>query len=506
MAYFDLLAREHAAGRIPDNVFSDIGLGDVLAKYLGEKAAGNILAVMRQPLAVAGIKLRQEVFLDLEKPEVLEYLSALKLMLQDLENRYNTYHYQRHPFYKATAFLSLAEQYFAFVETACSGLPETVTAGLLRDFSSSFAAVKASLEYLRFKADGEKLRQALRSIGSVHVDIQTPDGVPVSATLSRKQQPHLADQLLAIAEKYSSGRRLRRSSGHRELSLNFITGLSQLYPELFQSLEAFHEQYQGFMDSSFFAYRNQLAFYLDLKAFYTALADSGIPLCMPKISTAKRTIVRDAYDITLLLKSTSSIVPNDIELDADHGFFLLTGANSGGKTAYLRAVAVCHILFSTGGWVPAADGQIYPFRQIFAQFPADESTITSGRLDDEQRKIGDILANTDEHTLVLLNETFSSTGEELSLELCRGLVTELCAAGAYGVFVTHHHKLAEQVQSDAGKTRIGFLTAEVLDDPARTRTYKIRQQRAAAQSYARTILQKYGLTRSQLAKRLLEVK
>lgn len=107
MAYFDLLAREHAAGRIPDNVFSDIGMGDVLAKYLGEKAASNILAVMRQPLAAAGIKLRQEVFLDLEKPEVLEYLSALKLMLQDLENRYNTYHYQRHPFYKATAFYPL---------------------------------------------------------------------------------------------------------------------------------------------------------------------------------------------------------------------------------------------------------------------------------------------------------------------------------------------------------------------------------------------------------------
>ena len=154
-----LLAREHAAGRIPDNLATL--MGDI-AKYLGD-AASNIPAVMRQPLAAAGIKLRQEVFLDLEKPEVLEYLSALKLMLQDLENRYNTYHYQRHPFYKATAFLSLAEQYFAFVETACSGLPETVTAGLLRDFSSSFAAVKASLEYLRFKADGEKLRQALRS-------------------------------------------------------------------------------------------------------------------------------------------------------------------------------------------------------------------------------------------------------------------------------------------------------------------------------------------------------
>ena len=232
---------------------------------------------MRQPLAAAGIKLRQEVFLDLEKPEVLEYLSALKLMLQDLENRYNTYHYQRHPFYKATAFLSLAEQYFAFVETACSGLPETVTAGLLRDFSSSFAAVKASLEYLRFKADGEKLRQALRSIGSVHVDIQTPDGVPVSATLSREQQPHLPTNFWQ-SQRSTAWPEAAPIIRAQELSLNFITGLSQLYPELFQSLEAFHEQYQGFMDSSFFAYRNQLAFYLDLKAFYTALADSGF-LC-----------------------------------------------------------------------------------------------------------------------------------------------------------------------------------------------------------------------------------
>ena len=132
--------------------------------------------------------------------------------------------------------------------------------------------------------------------------------------------------------------------------------------------------------------------------------------------------------------------------------------------------------------------------------------MTAGRLEDEQRRIDAILAEADEETLVLLNETFSSTSEELSLELSFSLVANLCRAGVYGLFVTHHHKLADQVQGLEGKTKVGFLTAVVLDDAAHTRTYKIRPQRASVQSYARTILEKYGLTRSQLAKRLLEVK
>ena len=507
MSCFDLLAREHAIGGIPENVFADIRLDQLLAKYLGEKAAESILAVIGRPLSAVGIRLRQELFLELEKAEVTGYFTRLKRMVQDLELKYNTYHYQENQYYKSTAFLALVEQYIAFVEAICdSQIEETAAAALLRGFIASFAAVKASPEFVRLKNESEQIRQALRSIGTVHVDVHTPDGVPVSAAVSLKKQAHLAGELLEIAEKYSSVRRPRRAAGRRELSVSFLIGLAQLYPELFAELEQFHEKYQGFIDSRLFAYRSQFAFYLDLKSFYTTLGKEGIPLCLPKISSVKRTIVKDAYDIALLLKETAGIVPNDIEFDADQGFYLLTGANSGGKTAYLRAAAVCHILFSAGGWIPAVDAQVYPFRQIFTQFPADESTLTAGRLEDEQRRIDAILAEADEETLVLLNETFSSTSEELSLELSFSLVANLCRAGVYGLFVTHHHKLADQVQGLEGKTKVGFLTAVVLDDAAHTRTYKIRPQRASVQSYARTILEKYGLTRSQLAKRLLEVK
>ena len=507
MTYFDLLARDHAAGSIPEEVFTDISFGELLTKYLGEKAASNIIAVIRRPLSAAGIKLRQELLLELEKAAIVDYMSGLKLMVQDLEIKYNAYHYQENPFYKATAFLALAEQYAAFVEAICNrDLQETISSTLLQDFIASFAAIMESAAFVQFKAEAEKLKEDLQSIGSVQVDIHTPEGIPGAVSLSLKKQPHLAEQLLAIADQYSSDRRLRRASGHKELSPNFVTGLSRLYPQLFTDLERFHMRYQNLISSSLFAYRNQFAFYLDLKSFFTALGKDGIPLCLPRISAAKRTVIRDAYDITLLLKVSSGIVPNDIEFNTESGFYLLTGANSGGKTAYLRAVAICHILFSAGGYIPAVDAQIYPFRQLFTQFPADESMIKVGRLEDEQRKVEEIMAGVDDSTLVLLNETFSSTNEELSLELSCNLIAKLCQAGAYGLFVTHHHQLADRVAEVSGETKIGFLTAVVLDDAAHTRTYKIRPQRVATQSYAQTILEKYGLTRSQLAKRLLEVK
>lgn len=506
MKHYDLLAQSYTVGKIPNHVFADISFDKLLAKYLGAKQTANILAVIGRPLSAEGIKLRQELLLDLEKEEVAAYLSRLKLMVQDLELSYNAYHQQENPFYKLTAFLDFVEKYASFVETICDqALKESLTSRLLQGFTDSFTALTESADFQRLKGEAADLREKLKSIGSVQVTVNTPDGVPIAAALNRKKQSHLAEQLMVIAEKYSEGRGHRRASRRRELSMSFLTGLFRLYPQLFAQLERFHEQYQYLLDNRLFAYRNQFAFYLDLRLFFTAVGKAGIPLCMPKNSAARQTIIKDAYDVTLLLKTTSGIVPNDIEFSAESGFYVLTGANSGGKTAYLRAVALCHILFCAGGYVPAREAQIYPFTKIFTQFPADESRIEAGRLEDEQRKIEAIVAAADDDTLVLLNETFSSTSEELSLDLCSDLVARLCQAGAYGLFVTHHHQLPGRVAQLSVKTRIGFLSAVVLDDAAKTRTYKISRQRQATGSYAQTILEKYGLTCSQLTKRLLEV-
>lgn len=506
MAPYDLLGNRWVVGRIPEQVFADIDFEALLHKFFTEKQVSNILAVLSRPLSAEGIMKRQELFLELEKEEVRAYFSSLKRIVQDLEYRYDAYHQQSNPVYQAAASLALAETYCEFVDQICDRvIYSSAKAAVLKEFIETYLKLQGSVEFVAVKNSVKKIRSGLQAIGSVRINIRTPDGVPLSAALYQGEDNHLAFELEQIAAKFGIERRTRRNHSEGRLSGEFILGLAKLHPELFAELESFHNQYGAVITPKIFAYSSQIAFYRDLHSFFSVLRRQQIPLFMPKIAEHKQVSLTDAYDLSLLLKMQSGIIPNDISFSEAKGFYLVTGANSGGKTAYLRTVAICQILFSAGAYVPAVDGEMYPFQQLFTQFPADESGVRGGRLKDEQDQITAILNAVNEDTLVLLNETFSSTSEEIAVDLCVELISKLCAAGAYGLLITHHHRIYDRIKPLQVNSKIGRLTAVVLDDAANTRTFKIVAEETAAQSYAQSILEKYGLTRSQLVKRLREV-
>ncbi|MFR5120775.1 MAG: MutS-related protein [Ruminococcus sp.] len=54
------------------------------------------------------------------------------------------------------------------------------------------------------------------------------------------------------------------------------------------------------------------------------------------------------------------------------GFYVLTGANNGGKTTFLRAVGLCQIMAQTGLYVPASYCEISLLDYIYTQFPQEE--------------------------------------------------------------------------------------------------------------------------------------
>lgn len=506
MELYDLLGSEYAVGQIPEQVFIDINFDLLLEKFLSREQVSNILAVLSRPLSAVGIKKRQELFLELEKQEVRAYLASLSTLVQELEYKYNAYYQQENSIYQSTACLALAETYITFVETAADQeLYDSVRADILRGFITRYTEVQQSADFIAMQQAAEKIRSGLKSIGTIGVKIKTPDGVPQLAYLNPEPDTHAAAKLQQIAEKFETARKLRQAYSERKLSDELLDGLSQLYPELFAELEQFHRQYQTVIDPEIFTYRKQIAFYHDLHSLFAVLREHQIPLCMAQISQQKQVSVTDAYDLTLLLKIESGIVPNDIKFSEAAGFYLLTGANSGGKTAYLRTVAISFILFSAGAYIPAVKGEMYPFQQIFTHFPADESRINVGRLQEERNQIEAILNQINADSLVLLNETFSSTNEEMSVEMCRDLIAKLCEMGVYGLFITHHHRLLEQVKTIQAGTKISSLTAVVLDDEENTRTYKIVAEDTGSKSYAQSILERYGLTRPQLIERLREV-
>ena len=275
-----------------------------------------------------------------------------------------------------------------------------------------------------------------------------------------------------------------------------INGLATLYPESFRLFKEFYDEFSAFYDSSILRYRSELNFYLEVAEIIDRVKAMGMPICWPGVSKDKKFVIRGARDISLIAKDVTNIVPNDVEFTAEEPFCYLTGANGGGKTTYLRAVGITAIMFLCGCPLVCNDAEFYPVSGMYTHFPRDERFDGDGRFADEQNRVKEILENDISGALVLLNETYSTTNEEIATDLTGKLADHLFENGAFGIYITHQHGV--------GNTRIPFLSVIVDESDENRRTYKIERRRGASDSFALDILKKYGLTADALRARFVK--
>lgn len=275
-----------------------------------------------------------------------------------------------------------------------------------------------------------------------------------------------------------------------------INGLATLYPEAFKLFKEFYDEFSAFYDSSILQYRSELNFYLEVSEIIDRVKSMGMPVCWPSVSNEKKFIIRGARDISLIAKDVVNIVPNDVEFTSEEPFCYLTGANGGGKTTYLRAVGITAIMFLCGCPLVCNSAELYPIEGVYTHFPRDERFDGDGRFADEQSRVKEILANDVSNALVLLNETYSTTNEEIATDLTGKLADYLFDKGAFGIYITHQHGV--------GNTKIPFLSVIVDESDENRRTYRIERRRGASDSFALDILKKYGLTADALRARFVK--
>ena len=275
-----------------------------------------------------------------------------------------------------------------------------------------------------------------------------------------------------------------------------INGLASLYPESFKLFKEFYDEFSGFYAPEVLKYRSELNFYLEVSEIIDRVKAMGMPICWPAVSNEKKFIIRGARDISLIAKNVVNIVPNDVEFTAEEPFCYLTGANGGGKTTYLRAVGITAIMFLCGCPLVCNDAELYPVSGVYTHFPRDERFDGDGRFADEQNRVKEILANDVSDALVLLNETYSTTNEEIATDLTGKLADQLFELGAFGIYITHQHGV--------GNTKIPFLSVIVDASDENRRTYRIERRRGASDSFALDILKKYGLTADALRARFVK--
>ncbi len=277
------------------------------------------------------------------------------------------------------------------------------------------------------------------------------------------------------------------------LQKGIAEALEKLYPSEFLKAREFYDNYRMLVQGDIFDYEGELKFILGMLKFTGEAASRGIPYCFPTLSEKKEIDFKNVYDITLLKKEGTEIVPNDVSFNESEPFFYLTGANGGGKTTFLRALGVSVLFFLAGAPVFCEGGEASLLSAVFTHFPRDERFEGSGRFVDELNRVNVILEKSDERSLVLLNETYSTTGEEKAIAYTEELARTLHRSGAFGVYITHQHSVSEN--------EIPFLSVVVDESDSNRRTYKIEKRRTESLSFAKDILKKHGLTGEALRKR-----
>ncbi|MDQ6673593.1 MAG: hypothetical protein M3069_23105 [Chloroflexota bacterium] len=259
----------------------------------------------------------------------------------------------------------------------------------------------------------------------------------------------------------------------------------------------------------------ELAFLLGGARLAERLQGAGLPTCRPLQLAAdlRATQLEDAYDPVLALRLLSSaadssarVVTNPVMFDATQArVWVLSGPNRGGKTTYVRAVGLAHVLGQAGLHVPARSGRLSGVDAIFTHFPSREGVRPGlGRLDDEAERLGAIFRQATPHSLVLLNEALAGTSSFEALDLARGVVRGLRFLGARAVYVTHLHELAAAVTeinaTTPGDALVGSLVAEPGATPAevQVRTFRIRPGAPHGRSFAADIAEQHGISFPQL--------
>jgi len=218
----------------------------------------------------------------------------------------------------------------------------------------------------------------------------------------------------------------------------------------------------------FTSLRDELGFYVGCLNLRDTLLGSGLSVCIPTIAKGgRRRTYANLYDMSLPLIGVKSVVGNDMDYSGKT-LFIITGANQGGKSTFLRSLGQSQVMLQAGMFVAASSYCGHIASGIFTHFRKEEDAkMDSGKLDEELERMSRIANCVKKGATVMFNESFAATNEREGAEIGRQITQALLDCGVEVFSVTHLYQLSNPfyVKNDPDYV---FLRAERLSDGQRS--------------------------------------
>jgi hypothetical protein len=249
----------------------------------------------------------------------------------------------------------------------------------------------------------------------------------------------------------------------------------------------------------------ELGFYVGCLNLRERLTAVGAPLCFPVaadpiLAGTERAVLsaRGLYDACLALTLGSRAVGNDLNADGRQ-LIMITGANQGGKSTFLRSVGLAQLMTQAGMFVAAEQFTASTCTGLFTHYKREEdATMERGKLEEELARMSGTADQITAGSLLLCNESFASTNEREGSEIARQVIRALTEAGIRIIFVTHLYDLAQRCHAENTGTAL-FLRAERAPDGRRT--FRLLEGEPLPTSYGQDLYQQVFGTASETAAR-----
>ena len=167
-----------------------------------------------------------------------------------------------------------------------------------------------------------------------------------------------------------------------------------------------------------------------------------------------------------LAEGGSAFIANDCRLDANRRMLVVTGPNMGGKSTYMRQVALIVLLAAMGSFVPAASARLGPIDAIHTRIgAADDLANAQSTFMLEMTEAAAIVHGATDQSLVLMDEIGRGTSTYDGLALASAIAAQLHDRNrAFTLFATHYFELTEFPKKHARALNVHVGAAESGDD------------------------------------------